>query len=85
MEIAFEDGGGMRAYANRHGLYCTYFNVLGLQLCVFPYSGNDQHIGDEDVIYVRDNDVWRLQEDDFNSLVQGQSPVPADVHGNASV
>jgi hypothetical protein len=83
MEIAHEDGNGMRAYASRHGLYFTYFNVLGLQLCVFPYDGNDQQIGDEDVIYVRDNDVWRLQEDDFNALVQGQSPVPATL--NASV
>ena len=85
MEIAYEDGGGMRAYANRHGLYFTYFRVIGLQLCVFPYSGNDQQIGDEDVIYVRDNDVWRLQEDDFNHLIRGQNPVPADVNGTASV
>jgi hypothetical protein len=85
MEIAFEDGGGMRAYANRHGLYVTYFRVIGLQLAVFPYSGNDQQIGDEDVIYVLDSDVWRLQDDDFNALVAGQSPVPADVNGTASV
>jgi hypothetical protein len=85
MEIAYDDGDGVRGYANRHGLYFTYFRVIGLQLAVFPYSGNDSTIGDEDVIYVRDNDVWRLQDDDFNSLVQGQSPVPSDVHGNASV
>jgi hypothetical protein len=85
MEIAFEDGGGMRAYAHRHGLYVTYFRVIGLLLAVFPYSGNDQQIGDEDVIYVLDSDVWRLQDDDFNALVAGQSPVPADVNGTASV
>jgi hypothetical protein len=57
--------------------------VIGLQLAVFPYNGNDQQIGDEDVIYVLDSDVWRLQEDDFNALVAGQSPVPAAL--NASV
>jgi hypothetical protein len=49
-----------------------------MQLCVFPYNGNDQEIGDEDVIYVRDNDVWRLQDDSYNEYIVQHSPVSAD-------
>lgn len=71
----------MRTYANRHGLYCTYFSCIGAQLCVFPYTGNDQEIGDEDVIYVRDGDVWRLQEDNYNAFIMSFDPVPAGSSG----
>jgi hypothetical protein len=65
-------------YANRHGLYNTYFTALGLNLCVFPYTGNNTVIGDEDVIYVLDirSDVWRLQEDAFNADIARYNPVP---------
>jgi hypothetical protein len=72
LEIAYEDGVGMRGYANRHGLYCTFFRVIGLELAVFPYSGDDERI------YVRDGHIWRLQEDVFNTMVMGHSPVRAD-------
>jgi hypothetical protein len=78
LEIAYEDGYGMRGYATRHGLYCTFFRALGLELAVFPYSGDESRINDDDVIYVRDNHVWRLQEDAFNSLIVGHDPVPAN-------
>jgi hypothetical protein len=49
-----------------------------LELAVFPYSGDESRINDDDVIYVRDNHVWRLQEDAFNSLIVGHDPVPAN-------
>jgi hypothetical protein len=78
LEIAYEDGYGMRGYATRHGLYCTFFRVIGLELAVFPYSGDDERINDDDVIYVRDGHIWRLQEDVFNTMVMGHSPVRAD-------
>ena len=78
LEVAYEDGFGMRHYANTHGLYFTMFRVIGLELAVFPYSGDDERINDDDVIYVRDNHVWRLQEDVFNTMVMGHSPVPAN-------
>ena len=45
---------------------------------MFPYGGNDEHISDIDVIYVRDNDMWRLQEDSFNELIMGHDPVSAN-------
>jgi hypothetical protein len=77
-EIPYEDGYGMRSYANRYGLHCTFFRCLGLELAVFPYGGNEEYISDIDVIYVRDNDMWRLQEDSFNSLIVGHDPVPAN-------
>jgi hypothetical protein len=77
-EIAYEDGNGMRAYANRHGLFFTFFRVIGVELAVFPYGGDETHISDVDVIYVRDNDVWRLQEDSFNELIMGHDPVSAN-------
>jgi hypothetical protein len=77
-EIPYDDGDGMRGYANRYGLHFTFFRCLGLELAVFPYGGNDEHISDIDVIYVRDNDVWRLQEDDFNSAIVGHNPVAAN-------
>lgn len=77
-EIPYGDGDGMRGYANLHGLYFTFFRALGLELAVFPYGGDDEHIGDVDVIYVRDNDVWRLQEDSFNELIRGHDPVSAN-------
>jgi hypothetical protein len=44
-------------------------------MAVFPYSGDDSCINDDDVIYVRDGDIWRLQEDIFNTLVMGNDPV----------
>jgi hypothetical protein len=52
--------------------------VLGLQLTVFPYGGDESHIGDTDVIYVRDGDMWRLQDDSFNELIVGHNPVSAN-------
>jgi hypothetical protein len=78
LEIPHENGNGMSMYANRHGLYNTYFTALGLNLCVFPYTGNNTVIGDEDVIYVLDirSDVWRLQEDAFNADIASYNPVP---------
>jgi hypothetical protein len=78
MEVPYDHGEGMRTYASRHGLYHTYFRCLGLEMAVFPYEGNDERIGDTDVIYVRDNDVWRLQDDYYNSMIQGHDPVPAN-------
>jgi hypothetical protein len=77
-EIPYEDGDGMRSYANRYGLHFTFFRVIGLQLAVFPYGGNEEHISEIDVIYVRDNDMWRLQEDSFNELIMGHDPVSAN-------
>jgi len=77
-EIPYEDGHGMRGYANLHGLYFTFFRALGLELAVFPYGGDDSNIGDTDVIYVRDGDMWRLQEDSFNELIMGHNPVSAN-------
>ena len=77
-EIPYENGSGMREYANTHGLFFNLFRVTGVELAVFAYGGADDHIEEEDVIYVRDNDMWRLQEDSFNSLIMGQDPVPAN-------
>jgi hypothetical protein len=68
----------MRDYANRYGLHFTFFRCLGLELAVFPYGGDESHIGDTDVIYVRDGDMWRLQEDSFNELIMGHNPVSAN-------
>jgi hypothetical protein len=68
----------MRSYADNNGLYFTAFRALGLQLTVFPYGGDDSHIGDTDVIYVRDGDMWRLQDDSFNELIVGHNPVSAN-------
>ena len=78
LEIPFDDGFGMRSYATRYGLHCTFFRVIGLELAVFPYSGDEDRINDDDVIYVRDGHIWRLQEDVFNTMVMGHSPVPAN-------
>jgi hypothetical protein len=75
LEIPYEDGRGMRGYANLHGLHFTFFRCLGLEMAVFPYSGDEDCINDDDVIYVRDNDIWRLQVDDYNSLIMGHDPV----------
>jgi hypothetical protein len=77
-QIPYEDGRGIRGYANDNGLYFTFFRVLGLELAVFPYGGDESHIGDTDVIYVRDGDMWRLQEDSFNELIAGHNPVSAN-------
>jgi len=77
-QIPYEDGRGIRGYANDNGLYFTFFRVLGLELAVFPYGGDESHIGDTDVIYVRDGDMWRLQEDSFNELIMGHDPVSAN-------
>jgi hypothetical protein len=44
-------------------------------MAVFAYSGDDSVINDDDVIYVRDGDIWRLQEDVFNTMVMGNAPV----------
>jgi hypothetical protein len=77
-EIPYGGGDGMRGYANLHGLYFTFFRALGLELAVFPYGGDDERIGDTDVIYVRDGDMWRLQEDSFNELIVGHNPVSAN-------
>ena len=68
----------MRSYADNYGLFFNFFRVTGVELAVFPYGGDETHIEEEDVIYVLDNDVWRLQEDSFNSLIMGQDPVPAN-------
>jgi len=75
MEIPYEDGAGMRAYANRHGLYFNRFRCIGVELAVFSYGGDDSVIEDQDVIYVLDGDMWRLQEDVFNTMVMHQAPV----------
>ena len=75
LEIPYDDGDGMRGYANRHGLYFNRFRCLGVEMAVFPYSGDDSVINDDDVIYVRDGDIWRLQEDVFNTMVMGNAPV----------
>jgi len=75
MEVAYDDGDGMRHYANNHGLYFNRFRCLGVEMAVFPYSGDDSVINDDDVIYVRDGDIWRLQEDVFNTMVMGNAPV----------
>jgi len=56
-------------------LYFNRFRCLGVEMAVFPYSGDDSCINDDDVIYVRDGDIWRLQEDVFNTLVMGNAPV----------
>jgi hypothetical protein len=77
-QIPYEDGHGMRSYANNYGLHFTFFRCLGLEMAVFPYGGNDEYISEIDVIYVRDNDVWRLQEDDFNSAIREHNPVSAN-------
>jgi hypothetical protein len=79
VEIPHDDGNGMPNYASRHGLYNTYFTALGLLMCVFPYTGGSDAIGDEDVIYVLDirSDMWRLQEDSFNADIVRYTPVPA--------
>ena len=75
-------GFGIRDYARSNGLYFTYFRCATLQLtlAVFPYSGDETHIGDDDVIYVLDvvDNVWRLQEDDFNAIIREHNPVQAD-------
>jgi hypothetical protein len=44
-------------------------------MAVFSYGSDDSIIEDQDVIYVRDGDIWRLQEDIFNTLVMGNAPV----------
>jgi hypothetical protein len=44
-------------------------------MAVFPYSGDEDCINDDDVIYVRDNNIWRLQADDYNTMVMGHDPV----------
>jgi hypothetical protein len=77
-EIPYEDGHGMRNYADNYGLFFTLFRVIGLELAVFPYGGDETHISAIDVIYVRDNEVWRLQEDSFNELIMGHNPVSAN-------
>ena len=80
--IPHDNGRGMREYASNNGLYFTYFRcaTLQLHLVVFPYSGDETTIGDDDVIYVHDirDDVWRLQEDDFNAIIRPHNPVQAD-------
>ena len=68
----------MRSYADNYGLYFTMFRVIGLELAVFPYGGDETHISAIDVIYVRDNEVWRLQEDSFNELIMDHNPVSAN-------
>jgi hypothetical protein len=78
LEIAYDDGDGMRGYANRHGLHFNLFRCLAVDMAVFPYSGDEDRINDDDVIYVRDNQVWRLQEDVFNRLVMSNDPVRAN-------
>ena len=65
----------MRGYASLHGLHFNFFRCLGLEMAVFPYSGDEDCINDYDVIYVRDNDIWRLQADDYNALIMGHDPV----------
>jgi hypothetical protein len=78
LEIPYDDGDGMRGYANRHGLHFILFRVIGLELAVFPYSGDESRINDDDVIYVRDGHIWRLQEDVFNTMIMGHDPVLAN-------
>jgi hypothetical protein len=75
LEIPYEEGRGMRGYASLHGLHFNFFRCLGLEMAVFPYSGDEDCINDDDVIYVRDNDIWRLQADDYNTMVMGHDPV----------
>jgi hypothetical protein len=75
LEIPYEDGRGMRGYARLHGLHFNFFRCLGLEMAVFPYSGDEDCINDDDVIYVRDNNIWRLQADDYNTMVMGHDPV----------
>jgi hypothetical protein len=74
----------MSSYAGTHHLYYTYFRCATLQLllAVFPYSGDESRIGDDDVIYVHDvvDNVWRLQEDDFNAIIREHNPVPATLN-----
>jgi hypothetical protein len=79
LEIPYENGFGMRNYASNNHLYFTYFSALDATLAVFPYVGDESHIGDTDVIYVLDTraDVWRLQEDNFNAFIAQHNPVPA--------
>jgi len=80
--IPYDNGFGMSNYASNHHLYFTYFrcDTLQLQLAVFPYVGDESHIGDTDVIYIHDvvDNVWRLQEDDFNAIIREHNPVPAN-------
>jgi hypothetical protein len=72
----------MSNYASSHHLHFTYFRcaTLQLQLAVFPYSGDESTIGNDDVIYVHDvvDNVWRLQEDDFNVIIREHNPVSAN-------
>lgn len=79
--IPHDNGRGIRNYASNNGLYFTYFRcaTLQLHLAVFPYTGDETTIGDTDVIYVHDirDDVWRLQEDDFNAIIREHTPQPA--------
>ena len=75
LEIAYDSGIGMRTYARTHGLHFNFFRCLGVDMAVFPYSGDEDCIHEDDVIYVRDNDIWRLQEDVFNTMVMGNDPV----------
>jgi hypothetical protein len=81
--VPHNNGRGMREYASNNGLYFTYFRcaTLQLMLAVFPYSGDETTIGDDDVIYVLDvvDNVWNLQEDDFNAIIREHNPVQADV------
>lgn len=80
--IPHNNGRGLREYASNNGLYFTYFRcaTLQLQLAVFPYSGDETTIGADDVIYIHDvvDNVWRLQEDDFNAIIREHNPVQAD-------
>jgi len=82
LTIPNHHGFGIRDYARQHGLYFTYFRCATLQLtlAVFPYSGDETTIGDDDVIYVLDvvDNVWNLQEDDFNAIIREHNPVQAD-------
>jgi len=85
--IPHDNGFGMSNYASNNNLYFTYFRcaTLQLQLVVFPYSGDESTIGRDDVIYVHDivDDVWRLQEDDFNAIIREHNPVPANAPATA--
>jgi len=80
--IPHDNGFGMSNYASSHHLHFTYFRCATLQLllAVFPYSGDESTIGDDDVIYVHDvvDNVWRLQEDDFNAIIREHNPVYAN-------
>jgi hypothetical protein len=82
--IPHDNGFGISNYAGNNHLYFTYFRCasLQLQLAVFPYSGDESRIGDDDVIYVHDivDNVWRLQEDDFNAIIREHNPVPATLN-----